>query len=227
MGQRDDDDQDPNVDDVDPGDDDQDGDDQDADWSPPKTKAEFDAMVAKMGNAEAAKWRRRATGKDPNWKPGGDKPESKPGGDGSEQGDKNRSPDEIKAAVRAELEAEYKAKAEQDNLRAEVSVSLMSAGLALPDDVADNPAEARKAVARVVRMMDLDNLVLEDGKVEGLDEEIAALRKLHPGLFKAGGGTKRTRGGDIAPKGGRAGGRTDDDDLGPIKEMARAVFRNA
>lgn len=221
MAQRDDD------DDLDPQDDPEpreDDDPDDDDWEPPKTKAEFEKLIRERGNAEAAKWRRRATGKDPKWKPNGD-PAPKTDPPKRDGDDDKRTADQIKAEVRAELEAEFKAKADQDNLRAEVSVALMSAGLALPDDVADNPAEARKAVARVVRMMDLDNLVLEDGRVEGLDDEIATLRKSMPGLFKPGGGRPRTRGGDQAPKSGRTGPKDDDQD--PIKEMARAMFKGA
>jgi hypothetical protein len=216
----DDDDQDTMVDD--PQDQDDDTDTDGDDWTPPKTKAEFDALVAKAGNPEAAKWRRRATGKDPNWKPNGtpaddkSKPPAK-----AKEGDPVDA-DAIRAAARAELQGEYEVQAAKDNLRAEVSLALMTAGLNISEQAMASPSEARKAVSKVVNLMDIDNMVLEDGKVEGLDDEIAKLRKDYPGLFKAsaGGSVKpRTRGGDAAPR--RNGAPQDDDD---VKALARAWF---
>lgn len=201
--------------------DDQDDSDDDADWKPPATKAEFQEMVKKAGNPEAAKWRRRATGKDPNWKPTGapDKDTTKP--PKTTDGDDKLTPDQIRAAAREELQAEFQTKADKDNLRAEVSVALMTAGLNLSEEELASPAKARKAVARVVNMIDLDKLVLDDGNIEGLDDELTELKKSLPGLFKSGAPAKpKTRGGDVAPKnnGGAKGG---DDD---VAQLAKAWF---
>lgn len=204
-------------DDVDPVDDDE----GDKDWTPPKTKAEFDEMVRKSGNPEAAKWRRRATGKDPAWKPNGppakdDKPSTKPDADKDAPVDA----DAIRTAARAELKAEYEAESARDKLKGEVSLALMAAGLNIADDILAQPAEARKAVARVVNMLDLDGMVLEDGKVEGLDDEVNKLKREMPGLFKAGVKRPATKGGDAAPR--KGGGAPDDSD--PLKAMAKAWF---
>lgn len=218
----DDDDQDPNVDDVDDADDDADAGDA---WVAPKTKAEFDLLVAKAGNPEAAKWRRRATGKDPNWKPNGDTKKTEPPKPKADD-DKPVDADAIRAAARAELQGEYEAQAAKDNLRAEVALSLMTAGLNISEEALKSPSTARKAVSNVVNLMDIDDMVLENGQVEGLDDQISTLRKNYPGLFKAGGegaGAKpRTRGGDAAPKRGGAAPPTDD-----ISELAKAWFSSA
>lgn len=196
----DDDDQDLNVDDVD----DADTDDADEDFEPPKTKAELDEIVRKAGSAEAAKWRRRATGKDPKWTLNGEKPRENDSTAGKSKGDDDKlTPEQIRAAAREELQAEFDAKAGKDNLRAEVSVALMTAGLNLSDEVLASPSKARQAVARVVNMIDLDNVTLDDGKLEGLDEELDKLKRDTPGLFKPAGqksGKPRTSGGDIGRK---------------------------
>lgn len=198
--------------------------DDDAEWTPPKTKAEFQEMIRKAGNPEAAKWRRRATGKDPDWKP--NKP---PERDTTKppkiaDGDDKLTTDQIRAAAREELQAEFQAKADKDNLRAEVSVALMTAGLNLSDEEMASPAKARKAVARVVNMIDLDNLTLDDGNIEGLDEELAELKKSLPGLFKASAPAKpKTRGGDVTPKNG-SGPKGEDDD---VRQLAKAWFSSS
>lgn len=200
--------------------DDQDDSGDDADWKPPATKAEFLAMVKTAGNPEAAKWRRRATGKDPNWKPTGqpDRDTTKPPKTAGD--DTTLTPDQIRAAAREELQAEFQTKADKDNLRAEVSVALMTAGLNLSEEELASPAKARKAVARVVNMIDLDKLVLDDGNIEGLDDELAELKKSLPGLFKSGTPTKpKTRGGDAAPK--NNGGKGPDDE---VAQLAKAWF---
>lgn len=190
------------------------------DWKAPTTKAEFDAMVREQGNAEAKKWRLRAQGRDPKWKP-------EQGGTG-ENGTKlpeNANADEIRAAVRKEVEAEYAQKSSGENLRASVAVALLSAGLNLSDDETKSPAAARRAVNRVVNMIDLKNLHLEDdGEISGLDDELADLRKSLPGLFKAG-GTRRpaTRGGDAGPKRESRRPKGDDEDE-VLHQMAKSFF---
>lgn len=202
---------------------DQDDSGDDADWKPPATKAEFMELVKKAGNPEAAKWRRRATGKDPNWKPNGQpdrdttKPPAKPTGD-----DDKLTPDQIRAAAREELQAEFQTRADKDNLRAEVSVALMTAGLNLSEEELASPAKARKAVARVVNMIDLDKLVLDDGNIEGLDDELTELKKSLPGLFKASGqgpAKPKTRGGDVAARSGGPKGGDDE-----VAQLAKAWF---
>lgn len=189
------------------------------DWKPPATKAEFEQMVREHGNAEAKKWRLRAQGRDPKWKP-------EQGGTG-EHGTKlpeNASADQIRAAVRKEVEAEFQANASDSDLRSNVAVAL-SGVLALSDEQIASPAKARRAVQRVVNMINLKNLHLEDdGEISGLDDELAELRKDYPGMFKSG-GTKRpaTRGGDAGPKREGRKPRGDDDDE-VLREMAKSFF---
>jgi hypothetical protein len=180
-------------------------------------------MVREQGNAEAKKWRLRAQGRDPKWKP-------EQGGTG-ENGTKlpaDANADQIRAAVRKEVEAEYAEKSSGENLRASVAVALLSAGLNLSDEETKSPAAARKAVNRVVNMIELKNLHLEeDGEISGLDDELSDLRKSLPGLFKSG-GTRRpaTRGGDAGPKRESRRPKGDDDDE-VLHEMARSFFGNA
>lgn len=191
-------------------------------WEAPKTKADFDRMMREAGNSEAKKWRLRAMGRDKSWtSPKGGDTTTKTTvtkDDGEEQ-----TPEQIRAAARNELEAEYATKAEENNLRAQVSVSLMSAGLALSDEEMKSPAAARRAVSRVVNMLDLKSLTLDSdtGEVDGLDDEIADLRRSYPGLFKAGTGGRAatTRGADGAPRGGSKGPAKD-----PVEELAAAWF---
>lgn len=205
-------------DDVDQDEEDDDVDTDSEDWKPP-TKEEW----AKL-NAGERKWRLRATGRgDEAWKArqgtGGqkdDKPETKPKDDAPDR-------DAIEREVREKIEAEYATKADEGNLKAAVSVSLAPM-LALSEDQTESPAAMRKAVSRVVNMLDLKGMTLEDdGGVDGLDEEVADLRRSYPGLFKTGGTVKagaRTRGADGATKTGTRT-RNDDDGLG---ELARKLF---
>lgn len=161
-------------------------------WEPPKTKAEFDALLSDRlktaSNEREKKWRLRAMGRDPNWKPvpnGG--PPAKETVKPPEKDDAPNA-DAIRAAARAELEAEYQAKAETTNLRASVSAALMTSGLNLADE---EPATMRRAVNRVANMIDFKDLTIDPdtGDVDGLDEAIGDLKKTVPGLFKA---TRRT-----------------------------------
>lgn len=170
-------------------------------WEPPKTKAEFDALLSDRlkteGNAEAKKWRLRAMGRDEKWKPvpnGGPPPVKETVKPPAETVDAEA----IRAAARAELETEYQAKAEKTNLRASVSAALMTSGLNLSDE---EPATMRRAVNRVANMIDFKDLTIDPdtGDVDGLDEAISDLKKTVPGLFKA---TRRTSssGGDSGPR---------------------------
>jgi hypothetical protein len=209
-----------------PEDDDQDPDeDDDPDSDPEETLDELKARLKKV-SGEAKKWRLRAVGRDADWKPGtkDDKPlaaKDKP------DADKPANADEIRREVRAELEAEFEEKASDNNLRAAVSVALLSAGLALSDEQSATPAKARAAVSRVVSMMNLRNLTLEsDGEVAGLDDELAELKENFPGLFRAAGTGNgrpgaRTRGSDGAPR-GKGGGQQKD----PVHDLAAAFFKS-
>jgi hypothetical protein len=192
-------------DDVDDTDDDGDDDSPPSDW-----KARL-----KQANDDAKKWRFRATGKDANWKPKstGDDDTKKPPAK-----DDQPSADEIRAAARAELEAEYATKAEENSLRGAVGLALTTAGLALSDEEMKNPTSARKAVNRVVNMINLSALTLDpaSGDVEGLDDEIADLRKSYPGMFRSGKPVNTTKGGDGANRkngGEKASGDKDLDNL--------------
>jgi hypothetical protein len=193
-----------------------DTDDQDDEDKPPSDWA----ARLKKANDDAKKWRMRASGKDPKWTSGGGDG-TKPDAKKTESGD-TPSADEIRAAARAELEAEYAQKAEQNSLRGAVALALTTAGLALSDEEMKNPASARNAVSRVVNMVKLDSLTLdrESGEVEGLDDEIADLRKSYPGLFRSG-KPSNTRGGDAAP---RKGGSSKISAEPELEAMAKSWF---
>ncbi len=215
-----DDDIDPNTD-IDPADDADDTD--DAVEEPP---ADWKAKLTAANN-DAKRWRLRATGKDTTWKP--NTPPPKTEAPKPKDGDQP-SADDIRAAVRAELDAEYATKADKHNLRGAVALALTTAGLALSDDELQSPVSARKAVNRVVNMVDMDSLTLDPttGDVAGLDDELEALKKSYPGMFRQGGttgtGRSKTRGADGARRAGGAGGKTDED---PVYEMVKHWFPKA
>lgn len=201
-GRKDDDNADDQDDDADDTDDDGDDDAPPSDWKDRLSRA----------NADAKKWRFRATGKDANWKPSGSgDDDKKPPAKEADQ----PNADEIRAAARAELEAEYATKAEENSLRGAVGLALTTAGLALSDEEMKNPTSARKAVNRVVNMVNLAALTLDPstGDVEGLDDEIADLRKAYPGMFRSGKPTNTTKGGDGAQRNGGSGKASGDADL--------------
>jgi hypothetical protein len=194
------------------------------DFQPPKTKAELDALIKAASNTEAKKWRLRAMGRDPKWSGGKTDPPKNDPPKQKEDGDGTKTPEEIKAEVRAEVQAEFDKKANEQNLRASVATALLTAGLNLSEEEGKSPEKARKAVNRVVGMMDLGNMALEDdGSIAGLDDEINDLRKTYPGLFKSAGsgtGSRGRAGGDAGPKRGGAGGTKD-----PLEEMAEAFLK--
>lgn len=177
-------------------------------------------------NADARKWRLRATGRDNIWN---ERQKSKTTTSSTDKPKTSTSdtPDRatIEAELREKLESEYAAKADEGNLRGAVSVALAPL-LVLSEDQASSPAAMRKAVQRAVNLLDLKSLTLaDDGEVEGLDDEIADLRRTYPGLFKQAGSGKagaRTRGADGATKSNN--GRKSDDD--GLADMAAAFFRS-
>lgn len=172
-------------------------------------------------NADARKWRLRATGRDTAWN---DRQKSTSSTEKPKTTTDTADRATIEAELREKLESEYVAKADEGNLRGAVSVALAPL-LVLSEDQASSPAAMRKAVQRAVNLLDLKSLTLaDDGEVEGLDDEIGELRRTYPGLFKAAGSSKagaRTRGADGATK-SNTGRKADDDGL---SEMAAAFFR--
>lgn len=102
--------------------------------------------------------------------------------------------------IRAEIEADVKAKYETQRTRATIETSavtaLVAAGLTLPEKQADRLS----AVRRAVRLLDLD-AVTEDGG--GLEDAIEEVRDQFPGLFgtAATGAGKPRRRLDSAPRG--------------------------
>lgn len=175
-------------------------------------------------NADARKWRLRATGRDTAWN---DRQKSKTSTSTEKPKTITDTADRatIEAELREKLESEYAAKADEGNLRGAVSVALAPL-LVLSEDQASSPVAMRKAVQRAVNLLDLKSLTLaDDGEVEGLDDEIGELRRTYPGLFKAAGSSKagaKTRGADGATK-SNTGRKADDDGL---SEMAAAFFRS-
>jgi hypothetical protein len=200
------------------------GDDQDADadgedgeddsddapegWTPP-TYQEYRALKAAK-NEEAKKWRLRATGKDPEWKI--------PGATTNGTGDAATTADaeELRRQIRAELETEFATKAERDMVQKEAVTALVTAGLQLPED----REKKRKAVTKVMRLLELGDVTVDGDDVIGLDDAIEDLRADYPGLFKAAPEVeKKRRGRRVAPEPRGVVGEED-----PLAQMVKARF---
>lgn len=79
-------------------------------------------------------------------------------------------------AVRAEVSGQWKARV----VKAEARTAFVAAGLSIPEG--DNGA----TIARVMRMLDLDDLdVTDDGDIEGLTDQVADIKRDFPALFAA------------------------------------------
>lgn len=153
------------------------------DWKPP-TKADWDAVQAALTKA-----RREARAA-----------KRKPAGTGS-NGDATTAekPDPEKAAAEATAAAENKWKPLL--VRTAARTAFVEAGLVLPKSNADG------AMARVVKLLDLDDLeITDDGQVDGLREQVEEIRADFPELF-ATGGKARTGRVDGADKGSQGNGR--------------------
>ena len=113
------------------------------------------------------------------------------------------SPAEVEKA-RKEAEREVMAKADSRIIKSEAKSALVAAGL-----VDTSP----DAVKRVVRMLDMDDLsVDDDGEVEGLDDAVRSLMSTTPALFR----TKKT----VAKTGGGTGTRKDGAGAGTAKKSS-------
>ena len=96
--------------------------------------------------------------------------------------------------VRADTERAAADKWKPVLVRTAARTAFVEAGLALPKDGAD------EAMARVVRLLDLDDLdVTDDGQVDGLREQVEDIRRDFPELFST---TKRAPRVDAAGKSG-------------------------
>lgn len=177
----------PDPEDVDNEDDDDEDEDDDDPWAG-KSEDDLKAELKRLSGAhrkaktQAQRWREFGQGKTDTAPDGTKRVAPKPNGDGK-PGPKNG------ALTRADLEAaveEARNQARAENQVAAITTSaraeLRAAGLALPKD----SDEAKETIARAVRLLNLDDVTLEDGEVVGLDDAIADLKRLLPGMFKAG-----------------------------------------
>lgn len=216
-----DDDSDDNDEDSKDTDDDRDVDEQDSaeddpEWKPP-TQAEW-----RRANAKSKKWRYRATGKDPEWKYPGAAPGGAPAGSASPEGDGKADEAELRKQIRAEIEGEFASKAEQSKVREAAVTSLVAAGVSLPDD----PKKRTKAVAKLVKLLDLDEVTVDGDDIEGLDEQVEQMAKDYPALFTA---ASSSEGGKKPPRrrvGGAPNGADPGETKDPLRAMAKAYFGN-
>lgn len=191
-----------------------------ADWKPP-TYAEQKAMEAKLqkANNSARNMRLRLKGTP---SPAAIPPKPGTPAAGVPQGD----PAPVDAAkLRAEIEAEYKAKQDTAAVQSVAVTALVAAGLALP-------AENRTAaVRRAVKLLDLDGVTADDSAA--VDAAIDDVKKLYPGLFAApaaegdGGrvpvkGHLRRLGGPGAAAGAGSGGKA----VSSAEQLAQKIFGN-
>lgn len=175
---------DPPADDTDPDVDDPDDEDEVLKSLTPEQRARFDEAEARASkaNGNAKKWRLRATGKVTTPPvPGPPKPKPPAPAPGTAVD---------RDALKAELRAEFKAEAAQERIQGTARTALADSGLVLPTDT----TARRKALAKAVRLLDLEGAEDEDD----VDVAIAELKREMPGLFG-----KRTR---SKPAGGAASG---------------------
>lgn len=149
--------------------------------------------------SDAKKWREFAQGKT-DVAPDGTKRKAKTDEDEDDKGGKTKS----KTFTRQDIEdtreeARNAGREELMPVLIEVAAThaLAEAGMILPKS-----EEAREAkLARVMRMMDADDVRVEDGKLVGLSDAVAGLKRDFPEWFSKSGGTNgRT------PRPGNAGG---------------------
>lgn len=145
-----------------------------ADWKPP-TYAEHKATLEKLQKANnSAKNMRLRLSKGNPPSPAAVPPKPGTPAAGAPQGD----PAPVDAAkLRAEIEAEYKAKQDTAAVQSAAVTALVAAGLVLP-------AENRTAaVRRAVKLLDLEGVTADDSAA--VDAAIDDVKKLYPGLFAA------------------------------------------
>lgn len=127
-------------------------------------------------NNEAKKWRLRATGKDPKWKPRpADKDDDKPA-----DKDDDKAPKVDVAAERRKAEEETAARYKAPLVRTASRSAFEEAGLVLPAGRDKRDA----AFARAMRLLDMDEVdVDDDGTVSGLDDQVRQIKRDYPELF--------------------------------------------
>lgn len=140
-------------------------------------------------NSEAKKWRLRAQGKDEKWAvPGWTKAETSDDDDPEDDAKsktttRRRQPKVDVDAVRREAEEAALAKAKPGLVRGAARDALRAAGLIVPEKNADG------AFSRAIRLLDMEEIeVDEDGSVSGVEDQVKAVKRDYPELFKAKGG---------------------------------------
>lgn len=137
-------------------------------------------------NNEAKKWRLRAQGKDEKWAvPGWSKAQEDTDDDEGDDAKaktttRRRQPKVDVDQVRREAEEAALAKAKPGLVRGAARDALRTAGLIVPEKNADG------AFSRAIRLLDMDEIeVDEDGSVSGVEDQVKAVKRDYPELFKA------------------------------------------
>lgn len=127
-------------------------------------------------NNEAKKWRLRAQGKDPKWKP------APPAKDEDEEDEepakpKRRTPRLNEEQIRRDAEEAALAKAKPGLVRAAARDALRDAGLIVS-------GKGTASFDRAFRLIDLEEVdVDEDGTVSGVEDQIKQVKRDYPELF--------------------------------------------
>lgn len=105
-------------------------------------------------------------------------------------------PEKIKADAEAAATAKWKPRA----IRTAARAAFVEAGLVIPKGV-----EGEAAISDAVRLLDIEDLdFTDDGDVEGIEEQVAGIKRRLPGLFANSRGVGRIDGAD---KGGHGSGK--------------------
>lgn len=137
-------------------------------------RAAVEAKIAKA-NANAKKWRLAAKGDKAPSPATMPKTKATDNKTAAPSGDPAADLEAVRAQVRAELESEYSRNTKVSQVSTEAATALVAAGLALPDD----KAKAKRALAKAVKMLDLD----PDMDADDVASEVDDLRATMPGLF--------------------------------------------
>jgi hypothetical protein len=184
-----------------------------------KEKAAIAKSFAKA-KTDARRWREFAQGKT-DVAPDGTKRKTKPDEDEDDKGGRGKG----KTFTRQDLEdtrEEARAAGRDELMPVLIEVAathaLTEAGMILPKN--DEAREAK--LARVMRMMDADDVRVEDGKLVGLSDAVAGLKRDFPEWFGKGGTNGRP------PRPGNAGGgrSTKDKPKSATEIQMGAIFGN-
>jgi hypothetical protein len=189
-----------------------------SDWKPPtyaEWKAAQDKVTAANGNARNLRLKFKEYRDQHGPKPAPPKTGASAGGNG-DQG-------KTEAQIRAELDAEYKAKQAAQTVQTEAVTALVAAGLQLPEDAKRRSAAARRAI----KLLDLDGV--DPGDADGIAAAIEDLKSDHPGLFAASAKddedttkTKRRRVGGPSGRAPQGDGKA----LSNNEQLARALLKS-